>query len=292
MSNEDIDKFKEAGIDVQGSLSEPLSETDVVIDATPSGVGKKNKVEFYSKYKVKGVFQAGEALDIADVPAFMSNINYDEARRSDSVRIPSPYAVSLVRALKTLDGEFNVKRAICTSVQPGFEPMRGHHGPVDTIVLDRPYVEQRVLREEMRHMFPKDLLFTFLAIPSILLAVEVVTVDLEREVSAEQVIELLSKIPRVILVKSTNGLPSTDAIFEYIRRVARPSADIYELCVWCEHVELTGRRLKLVQTFDPHCVHIPEVVDAVRALAGREEMQKSFNRTNKTLRILNPGIYP
>ncbi len=291
-SNEDVDKFKESKVDVQGTLSEVLPQIDVAVDATPSGVGKKNKEDFYSKYSVKSVFQAGEAFDVADIQTFMSIINYDDAKKSNSVRIPSPFAVSLMRTLKPLDVEFGVKRATCTLIRPGSEPMRGHYGPVDTIVLDRPNVAQNVLRDEMRQMLRKDVTFASIAVPSILLAVEVVVVDLEQMASAEQVIDLLFRIPRIILVKSSMRLHSTDAIFEYIRRVARPSADVYELCVWYEHVEVTGHRLKLVQAFDPHCVQTSEVIDAIRALAGREEMQESFNRTNKALKLLSPGIYP
>ncbi|MGF3573697.1 MAG: hypothetical protein ACQXXG_09820 [Candidatus Bathyarchaeia archaeon] len=255
-------------------------------------LGRKNKVEFYSKYNVKSVFQAGEAFDVAGIQAFMSIINYDDVKNSNSVRIPSPFAVSLVRTLKPLDVEFGVKHVICTLVRPGSEPMRGHLGPVNTIMLDQPHAEQSILREEMRVMFPKNLLFTSLTVPSILLAIEVIVVDLERNVSAEQVIKLLSGISRIILVKSTIGLHSTDAIFEYIRRVARPSADVYELCVWYEHIEATGRRLKFVQAFDPHCVQTPEIMDAIRALASKETMQESFKRTNKALNLLSPGIYP
>jgi glyceraldehyde-3-phosphate dehydrogenase (NAD(P)) len=292
MNDEDISKFKEAGMDVQGTISESLPQTDVVVDATPSGVGRKNKEEFYSKYKVKSIFQAGEALEVADVPAFISIINYDEAKKSNSVRIPSPFTVSLVRSLKPMDDVFGVKSVICGIIRPGSEPMKGHYGPVDTITLDKPYGEHSVIYREMRCFFPKNFLFTSLAIPSILLAVEIVIVDLEREVSAEQVIELLAKTPRVILVKSDDGLHSTDAIFEYIRRTARPSADVYELCVWYEHIEASNHRLTLVQAFDPHCIQTPEVIDAIRALCGVKEKEESLNQTNKALKLLDPGIYP
>ena len=222
----------------------------------------------------------------------MSIINYNDAKKLNSVRIPSPFAVSLMRTLKPLDVEFGVKRVMCTLIRPGSEPMRDHYGPVDTMVLDKPDVAQSVLRDEMRQMFRKDVTFASIAVPSILLAVEVVVIDLERNASAQQVIDLLFGIPRIILVKSSMRLHSIDAIFEYIRRVARPSADVYELCVWYEHVKVSEHRLKLVQAFDPHCVQTPEIIDAIRALAGREEMQESFNRTNKALKLLSPGIYP
>ena len=279
-------------MDLQGSISNLLSEVEVVVDVTPSGVGKKNKENFYSKYKVKCVFQAGEPLEVADIQAFMSTVNYEDARKASSVRIPSPTAVSLTRTLKPLDAEFGIKHVMCTLIRPGTEPMRGHRGPVDTIVPDKPYVAGKTLRDEMRQMFPKDILFTSLTVPSMLLAVEVIVVDLERRASTEKVIDLLCRIPRSIVVRSDMGLHSTDAIFEYIRRVACPSADIYEACIWHEHVETINSRLKLVQAFDPHCVQTPEVIDAIRALANTTTLEKSLKLTDEALKILTPGIYP
>ena len=292
MCPEDFDQFKRAAIDVEGSILEALAQTDVVVDATPSGVGKRNKEEFYSKCGVKSIFQAGEALDVADLPAFMSTINFNDAKRASSVRIPSPSTVSLVRALKPVDAEFGITGITYTIAHPGSEPMRARCGPVDTIVPDEPPPGRMAIDEEMREVFPKDFLCSSLAVPSILLAVGVATVDLEREASAREVVEILCKTSRIILVSSRAGLYSTDAIFEYVRRIARQSGDVYELCVWLEHVEVAHRRLKLVQAYDPHCVQTPEVIDAIRALAGVGETRESVRRTNKALRILSPGIYP
>jgi glyceraldehyde-3-phosphate dehydrogenase (NAD(P)) len=292
MSREDIHKFKEAKIVVQGLLSDVLSGVDVAVDATPAGIGKENKEEFYSKQNVKSIFQAGEAFEVADIKAFLSSVNYDDARKADSVRIPSPSAISLTRTLRPLDLKLGIKHVACTLIRPGSEPMRGHYGPVDTVIPDRPYSAQNILREEMQYMFPKGIIFTSVAVPSILLAVEVVVIDLEHDASEEKVIDLLSKIPRTILIRSSMGLHSTDTVFEYVRRVVRPFADIYELCIWREHVEVTGRRLKLVQAFDPHCVQTPEIIDAIRALTGKVKKAESLNRTDKALKILSPGVYP
>lgn len=292
MTKEDVHKFEEAKIDVQGTLFDVLPEIDVAVDATPPGIGKKNKEEFYSKYNIKSIFQAGEIFEVADIKAFLSTVNYDYAKKVDTVRIPSPFAVSLARTLRPLDLQFGIKQATCTLIRPGSEPMRGHSGPVDTIIPDRPYVVQRILHEEMRHLFSKDIIFTSLAVPSILLAVHVMTIELERKTSEENVTDLLCTIPRTILVRSSMGLHSTDTIFEYMRRVVRPSGDIYELCTWHEHVEVTNCRLKLVQAFDPHCVQTPEIIDAIRALTGKVKMAESLNRTNKALGVLSPGIYP
>jgi glyceraldehyde-3-phosphate dehydrogenase (NAD(P)) len=290
VSNEDVEGFKEAKIDVQGSLSEVLPSVDVIVDATPSGVGKKNKENVYSRYSAKCIFQAGESLKVADVQAFMSTFNYEDAKKSDSVRIPSPFAVSLMRSLKPLDDEFAVSQAACTLIRPGLEPVRGHYEPAETLTLDRPHDEHSVLREELQRMFSKNILLTSLTVPFTPLCVQVVAVDLERKVSAEQVVNLLSKIQRIVLIKGGAKLNSPNAVFEYVQRIARPSTGVYELCVWLEHVEVIGYRLKIVQAFDPHCVQTPEIMDAIRALASEKEMQESFDLTNRTLKILSPGI--
>jgi glyceraldehyde-3-phosphate dehydrogenase (NAD(P)) len=57
MSKEDILEFEGAGINVRGAVLDILPEVDVVVDAAPSGVGRKNKEE-YTNYSVKSVFQA------------------------------------------------------------------------------------------------------------------------------------------------------------------------------------------------------------------------------------------
>jgi glyceraldehyde-3-phosphate dehydrogenase type II len=141
-------------------------------------------------------------------------------------------------------------------------------------------------------MFSKNMLLTSFAVSFIPLCVQVVAVDLERKVSAEQVVNLLSKIQRIVLIKGGVKLNSLNAVFEYVQRISRRSTGVYELCVWLEHVEATGYRLKIVQAFDPHCVQTPEIMDAIRALASEKEMQASFDLTNKTLKLLSPGIYP
>ena len=58
-------EFDAVGIPVAGSFDDLLEQVDVALDATPAGVGAKNKV-LYEKHGVKAVFQAGEKNDIVD----------------------------------------------------------------------------------------------------------------------------------------------------------------------------------------------------------------------------------
>ena len=52
-------KLEGAGIPVSGTMDDLLAEIDVVLDATPGGIGAKNK-EAYVKHGKKAIFQAGE----------------------------------------------------------------------------------------------------------------------------------------------------------------------------------------------------------------------------------------
>jgi glyceraldehyde-3-phosphate dehydrogenase (NAD(P)) len=290
MDSKDVPKFHESKIDEQGLFSDLLSHVDVVVDATPSGVGRKNK-ELYSKYGVKAIFQAGEPFDVADVPVFVCRQYYETAKRASFVRIPTPYTVSLFRTLDPLGSKFGIKDVQCTFIMPGAEPMRGQTGPVDTIIPDKPAL-WGVVKEEYLQIMPKPLMLSSLKVPSNLLGIACIVVQLNSKFSTDDVIAVLSETPRVILVRSEKGLDLTDSIFEYVRRTVRSSADVYEVCVWHEQIEVMGNTLKLVQAFDSHCVQTPEVIDAIRALAGKEEMEKSFYQTNKALGILSPGEYP
>jgi len=289
INREDAQSFRKEKIEVRGSISDFLSEVDVIVDATPAGIGKKNKEIFYSRHKA--IFQAGEPFDVADIPVFISKIAYEAAKKARFVRIPTPYTVALIRVLEPLNVKFCIEEIFCTFVRAGSEPMQASLGPVDTIVPDKTSFLQ-LIRDEIRYTMPKPIILSSFKVPSILLSVESIVVRLKEEASLSDVKDVLGKSARAIIVKGEEGLYSTDSIFEYIRRVGRPSGDIYEVCIWDEQTEIANGKLKLVQAFDPHCVQTPEVIDAIRALTSDEEMEESFNRTNEALRLLRPGTYP
>lgn len=123
-------------------------------------------------------------------------------------------------------------------------------------------------------------------VPSILLDTQSIFVELTKQTSANAVAELLARTPRVVTVSGKRGLFSTDAIFEFFRRIRPISGDIYEVCVWKEQIEVQGRIIKFTQTLDPHSVHIPEAIDALRAMTMKISFNESLRRTNKSLRIM------
>jgi hypothetical protein len=74
--DEDVKVFESAGLKVEGTLRDLLGKVDVIVDATPGGVGQQYK-PLYEKFGVKQVYQGGEKPDVAEV-SFNSLCNYEE----------------------------------------------------------------------------------------------------------------------------------------------------------------------------------------------------------------------
>ena len=82
-----IQRFEKAGFDVAGTLNDLLEKADVIVDATPGGMGAKNKT-LYEKAGVKAVFEGGEKASVAEV-SFVAQANYEKALGKDYVRVVS-----------------------------------------------------------------------------------------------------------------------------------------------------------------------------------------------------------
>jgi glyceraldehyde-3-phosphate dehydrogenase (NAD(P)) len=278
--------FEESKISCKGSMETLLSKAKVVVDCTPSGVGKQNKEKFYRKFGVKAIFQAGEDPKIASIPAFISLIDYEKARNALFVRLTSPSATALTRTILPLQQKFGARRVACTFVRAGSETMRAHQGPVDTLIPESPRATQLIKMELNRILGKVEAFVSSIKVPSILLDMQSIFVKLTKRTSVNAIAELLARTPRVVTISGKTGLFSTDAVFEFFRRIRPFAGDIYEVCVWKEHIQVQGRIIKFTQTLDPHSVHIPEAIDAIRAMTTEISFDESLRLTDKSLCIM------
>ncbi len=66
---ESKDKFIGAGIEPSGTIDEMIDESDVVVDATPNGVGAEYKKIYVEKGK-PALFQGGEKSNVGEMSFF------------------------------------------------------------------------------------------------------------------------------------------------------------------------------------------------------------------------------
>jgi glyceraldehyde-3-phosphate dehydrogenase (NAD(P)) len=110
-------------------------------------------------------------------------------------------------------------------------------------------------------------------------------IELNKEVKPEEVVELFKKTPRLLLVKSSEGLKSTAELMEFARDFGRPRYDMYENLVWEDSIGVQGNELFLFQAIPQESIVIPENIDCIRAMCSEMSKEESMEKTNKSLDI-------
>ena len=110
-------------------------------------------------------------------------------------------------------------------------------------------------------------------------------VDCKKEQSVEEALELFKKTTRIRLVDNASMVRSTAEIMEYAKDLGRTRGDMPEICVWREGIGIYKNKLLYMQAIHQESDVIPENIDAIRAMMGFEDAQKSIELTNKSFNI-------
>ena len=277
------DRFHEAGVDLAGEVDDLVMASDVVVDATPSGVGAENSA-LYDRYDTPAVFQGGENADVADL-SFVARANYERARGADSLRVVSCNTTGISRVIAPLREEYGVEKSRVTLVRRGGDPGQTERGPINDILPDPIHVPSHH-GPDVNTIFPDlDIDTLGVKVPATLMHLHAFNVTLGSSPSAETVRELLSAEPRLFLVPEASGIDGTGKLKEFAMDTGRPRGDLWENCVWRESVSVEGRDLYLFQSIHQESDVVPENVDAVRALAGDADRAESMATTDETLGV-------
>lgn len=278
---EDVDNFERAGIKVQGTLDDLLKKVDVIVDCTPGGVGAKNK-ELYDKAGVRSVFQGGEDHDMAGI-SFNALANYQEAWGASSVRVVSCNTTGLVRTLFPLQQAFGIQKVFASLIRRGADPadkkgaalnaiepslkLPTHHGPdVKTV------------------MHGLDIQTMAVVTPTTLMHLHCIVVDLKREVSEKEVLDVWSGSPRLQLVSGKEGIKNTGQIMELAKDLHRVRGDMMDIAVWKDGIKTIGSTLYYYQAVHQESDVVPENVDCIRAMMKLEKDNlASIRKTNAAI---------
>jgi len=279
-----IKLFDEVGMKVAGTLEDLLKEADVVVDCTPSKVGATYK-PLYEKYKLKAIFQGGEKHDVAGF-SFNAVCNYREAIGRYFVRVVSCNTTGLCRSLYALDRGIGIRKARAVLIRRGADPAEIMKGPINSIVLD-PVTIPSHHGPDVQKVLPNiDITTIAFVVPTTLMHVHILTIELQRETTEYEIIDTLSAYPRIKLVSASEGFSSTSEIIEYARDIGRVRYDIYELVVWRESIKSFGREIYLTQAVHQESIVVPENIDAIRAMIRLiEDPEESMRLTNESLGI-------
>ena len=266
---------------IAGSADALIEESDVIVDCTPKDIGRKNK-RWYENYGVKAIFQGGESSDVGR--SFVAQCNYEKICGSDFMRVVSCNTTGLCRTLHALDSKYSIEGVHATMVRRAADPWDIRHGPINAIVptLSLPSHHGPDVRTVLPHL---EVFTTSLSVPTTIMHMHSLIVDLDREVEKDEIIDLFSNTTRVRIVKNADGIRSTAEIIEYAKDIGNPRGDMPEICIWEETVGTAGKKLFYLQAVHQESDVVPENIDAIRAAAASCGAQESIRKTNETLNI-------
>ncbi len=283
---ENLPLFEKAGIEVLGTVEELVEKADVVVDCSPNKVGAENKEKYYERAGVKAVFQGGEKKDVAEV-SFNALANYDEARGKQYVRVVSCNTTGLTRLIYLLKTNFNIGRIRATMLRRVVDPKEDKKGLVNGIMPD-PVRAPSHHGPDVKTVMPDvEIVTTAFKLPTTLMHVHALCVEIS-DANEDDVIDVLEKEPRIMLVSKDDGFTSTAKIIEFAREL-RIRYDLYENVVWRDSISIDGNDLFVTQAIHQEAIVVPENIDAIRAMFELADKEESIRKTNKTLGIGNAG---
>lgn len=112
-----------------------------------------------------------------------------------------------------------------------------------------------------------------------------------RSASLEEVLEAFRASSRIAFLRVADGHEALNTIKEMMSDIGRPRGDLYEVALWEDLVTVQGDEAFYAYAVDNQAIVIPETIDAIRALTGRERSARaSIERTNAALGIDAPLI--
>ena len=277
---ENVGAFEKAGMPAAGTIEEMIEKADLVVDCTPGGVGEGNK-SLYQNAGVKAIWQGGESHTLTGF-SFNAASNYDKALGRDLVRVVSCNTTGLCMVISPIDRELGVKKVRVTIARRAADPNDIKKGPINAIVLDPVKLPSHHGPDVMSVLPQINITSTALKIPTTLMHMHVVNMEVNTDCTAEAIKKIFSSQSRIRFVGQ--GITSTAEIMEVARDIKRPRNDMWENCIWPESITVNENELYFFQAIHQESIVVPENVDAIRAMMELEsDGAKSIEKTNKAI---------
>ncbi|MBW2975895.1 type II glyceraldehyde-3-phosphate dehydrogenase [Candidatus Woesearchaeota archaeon] len=277
--------FTKNNIEPLGDVNDLLEKVDVAVDCTPKKVGKENKEKYYLPKKVKAIFQGGEKAEVGEA-SFTAQCNYNEALNKNYVRVVSCNTTGLCRTLCPIHEKYGVESVHATMVRRAADPWDIYHGPINAVVpvLELPSHHGPDVKTVLHDI---NIFTTALSVPTTLMHMHSLIVDLKKEASVPEILDIFRETTRIRVVRNAERVRSTAEIMEFAKDIGRLRGDMPEICVWEEGIGVKGKKLFYLQAIHQESDVIPENIDAIRAITGFEDGQKSIEMTNRALGVNN-----
>jgi glyceraldehyde-3-phosphate dehydrogenase (NAD(P)) len=277
------DQFESAGLELAGYVEDLVAASDVVVDATPSGIGAQNR-DLYEEHETPALFQGGEDADVVDA-SFNARSNYEAVSGEDYVRVVSCNTTGLSRMIAPLEEAYGVEKVRATLVRRGGDPGQTGRGPINDI-LPNPVTVPSHHAPDVNTIFPDLAIDTLgVKVPATLMHLHSLNVSLETTPTEAEVRDLLAEESRLFLVPGEADIDGAGKLKEFAMDAGRPRGDLWENCVWEDSISVVDDDLYLFQAIHQESDVVPENVDAIRAVTETADRDESVATTNEHLGV-------
>ena len=281
---EKMGEMKAANLPIAGTLEDLLKKVDIVVDATPKGIGAKNK-PMYEKAGVKVIWQGGEKHELAGL-SFVAQVNYEKALNKQYARVVSCNTTALCRVMNALHKRGLIKRARAVLMRRGTDPWESHKNGMINTVIPETKVPSHQGPDAQTVMEGLNITTLAAAGPYNLSHIHFAIVETTRSISTDELRQALLEEPRIAFVHAHDGLVALNAVIELMRDLERPRHDMWEVAVWEDALDSDGTDAYITFQVDNESIAIPENIDCIRALTGIErDPMKSIKKTDASLGI-------
>lgn len=278
------DTMKKSGLEVAGTLDDLLAGTDVVVDCTPKKIAAQN-IELYRQRGTKFIVQGGEKHE-ATGHSFVAESNYATAVGRQATRVVSCNTTSIVRTLSALKRAGLLKRARGTLLRRATDPWESHQsGIMNTLVPEAEIPSHQA--PDAQSVDPElDVVTMAVKVPETLAHMHYWAVQLTRPAAKDEVLEAFRTSSRIAFIRRSDNLVAINVVKELMADLGRPHDNLYEVAIWADMLNVREDELFYAYMVDNQAIVIPETIDAIRALSGKEnDAGASIRKTNQSLGI-------
>ncbi|MGC8557638.1 MAG: type II glyceraldehyde-3-phosphate dehydrogenase [Nitrososphaeria archaeon] len=279
-----IKKFEEKGIKIKGIISDMVNLSDIIVDATPGGLGPQYK-QLYQSMGKPAIFEGGENASMVDL-SFNSLCNYEHAAGKKFVRVVSCNTTGMLRVICALKG-YGIKDTQVNIIRRAADPREIKKGPINSITLD-PVKSPSHHADDVRTVLPDLKIVTRAAIvPTTLMHLHQMTIWLNKKVTKAEIVNEFLNTPRIVILSATSGVQSTAEIMEIARDLGRKRSDLPEVAVFEESINADGDKVMLSYAVHQESIVVPENIDAIRAIYGKVTKNESIKMTDASMGIMS-----
>lgn len=269
-------QFDDVGFPTAGNVEDIIDESDLVVDTTPEGMGAEYR-SVYEEYNTPALFQGGESADVAE-QSFTARANYSDTVGQDYVRIVSCNTTGLNRMFAPLVEEYGIERASITLVR-----CRGEHAVIsaDPVTLPSHHAS------DVLEVIPEvgQIQTMGMKVPTVRHHMHGINVELNAEPSTEEVRDLLAGESRIHVIPGNLDISSGWDLQEFGLDRGRDRMNLYENQIFEDSIDMAGNQLHLFQVIHRESDVVPENIDAIRAMTGMADAEKSIELTNDVMGI-------